>query len=474
LFEGLTEYDPVTLEPVPGVAERWETNDTATRFTFYLRADARWSNGRAVTAQDFVNSWRRALDPATASPNAYLLYRIKNAEAYNTGKQGTRKEDVGVRAIDEFTLEVETDSPTAYFVKLTMCGVFRPVPLEVAEQAGKQWTSPGRIVTNGPFALKEWQLGARIVLERSRSYWDARSVRLERAVFYLAEDANTFLNLYKAGELDTMTSGLLPPYALRVLKDKRDYQSGPYLLSYFLLVNTSRPPLSDRRVREALSLALDRDQICNRVLRAGQKPLTALTPSDFGGLYPRPAGRSFDLSLARTLMAEAGYPDGRRLRFRYVYNAGALHSQVAEAIQAGWREAFPYIAVELVNQNWPVFLDAVRLRDFDIARRSWTADYSDPASFLDMMLSTNANNPTGWANADYDRLITQANTEPNQTVRMQLLAQAEEVLLRDVPIIPIYSSAVSLMTKPYVHGWAANVLDRHPLKFVSVEKPSTD
>jgi oligopeptide transport system substrate-binding protein len=355
-----------------------------------------------------------------------------------------------------------------------MCGVFRPVPAEVVDQFGREWTDPPRIVVNGPFSLKQWQLGTRIVLEKNPLYWDAPGVQLERAVFTLYEDTNTLLNLYKAGELDTMTSGLLPPYYIPLLKSKRDYQSGPYLLSYFLLVNTTRPALKDWRVRYALNLAIDKETICNRVLRAGQKPLATLTPSDFSGLYPRPQGPGFDLSQARRFMNEAGHPNGQGVRLQYVYNASPLHTQIAEAIQSEWRRAFPLINVELVNQQWQVFLNTVRLKDFDIARRSWTADYSDPASFLDTMLSTSVNNPTGWVNANYDRLLNQANTEPNSTTRMQLLAQAEDVLLKDLPIIPIYSSAVSLLTKPYVHGWTANVLDRHPLKFVSVEKASTD
>jgi len=524
LFEGLTEYDPVTLDPIPAVAESWEVDERATRFRFHLRRTARWSNGRSVTAWDFVYSWRRALAPETASPNAYLLYYIKNAEAYNTGKVKVRDrrtgrfltdewgrelmlsadelnrirradvtarplpevqrrlrgvpweavpvgaEDVGVRALDDVTLEVEMETPTAFFLKLTASGVYRPVPREAIERYGRAWTRPEHMVSNGPFRLVEFTPGRRVVLEKNPLYWDAARVRLQRAVFYPYDEATTLLNLYKAGEVDVLVSGLLPPYALRQLREKRDYVSGPYLLSYFLLVNVRRPPLSDWRVRKALALAIDRERLCQRVLAAGQRPSGTLTPSDFQGLYPRPSGIGYDPARARRLLDAAGYPEGRGLRLRFLYNAGALHTQIAEAIEADWRRVFPSIRVELIAQEWQVYLDTVRLGRFDIARRSFSADFSDPTSFLDSMLSTSPNNPTGWANPTYDRLLGQANAEPDPRRRMVLLARAEEVLLGDVPIIPIYSSVASFLLKPYVRGWHANALDRHPLKFVAIER----
>ncbi|MCS6818080.1 MAG: peptide ABC transporter substrate-binding protein [Blastocatellia bacterium] len=526
LFEGLTEYDPVTLDPIPAVAEAWEVNERATRFRFRLRRSARWSNGRPVTAWDFVYSWRRALAPETASPNAYLLYYIRNAEAYNTGKVKVRDRrtgrfltdalgrelmlapeelerirrgdvppearhlhelrrrlsahsweavtlsaaDVGVRALDDVTLEVEMEASTAFFLKLTAIGVYRPVPREVVERYGRAWTRPEHIVSNGPFRLVEFTPGRRVVLEKNPLYWDAARVRLQRAIFYPYDEATTLLNLYKAGELDVLVSGLLPPYALRRLRQKQDYVSGPYLLSYFLLVNVRRSPLSDRRVRRALALAIDRERLCRRLLAAGQQPSGTFTPSDFQGAYPRPSGIGYDPERARQLLAAAGYPEGRGLRFRFLYNTGALHAQIAEALQADWRRIFPFIRVELVNQEWQVYLNTVRLGEFDIARRSFSADFSDPTSFLDSMLSTSPNNPTGWANPEYDRLVQQANAEPDVRQRMALLARAEEVLLDDLPIIPIYSSVTSFLLKPYVRGWYANVLDRHPLKFVAIER----
>ncbi len=526
LFEGLTEYDPVTLEPVPAVAERWDVDARAVRFLFHLRRTARWSNGRPVTAWDFVYSWRRALAPETASPNAYLLYYIRNAEAYNTGKLKVRDrrtgrlvtddsgrdillaqeeldrirkgdvpsgasgsqelsrrlregvweavavtaEDVGVRALDAFTLEVTMEVPTAFFLKLTCSAVYRPVPREAIERHGRAWTRPEHIVTNGPFRLVEFAPGRRIVLEKNPFYWDAARVRLERAIFYPYDDATTLLNLYKAGEVDVLVSGLLPPYALRLLRERRDYVSGPYLLSYFLLVNVRRRPLDDRRVRHALALAVDRERICRRLLAAGQQPLGAFTPSDFHRSYPRPRGVGYDPERARHLLQAAGYPEGRGLRLRFLYNTAELHRQIAEAIQAEWRRVFPQIRVELINQEWQVYLETVRRGDFDIARRSFSADFSDPTSFLDSMLSRSPNNPTGWTNARYDRLVAQANAEPDARRRMELLAQAEAVLLEDMPIIPIYSSVTSFLRKPYVQGWETNVLDRHPLKFVALTR----
>lgn len=509
LFEGLTEYDPQTADPRPALAERWEVNADATQYTFYLRPDARWSNNDPVTAHDFVYSWRRALAPATASPLASMLYPIKRAAGFNQGKSRLRNkttgvyfkdeqgndlvispeefrpprydprqweavpisaEDIGVEAVDPYTLRVTLERPTAYFINLTPHWLFRPVHRPTVERWGREWTKPEHLVTNGPYRLAHWQPGDKLVLHKNPSYREASRVAIERVTLFLAEDTTALLNLYQVGELDTMVSGLLPVQHIPRLRHKRDYVSGPFLSLYYYMMNVTRPPLDNLRVRQALNLGLDRRLICDKLLQAGQRPAHTLTPSDFGGAYPRPTGPSFDAVQAQHLMSQAGYPQGRGLRLRLTFNALDIHRQIAEAIQAQWLDQFPQMQVELVNLEWKVFLDARRQKDFDLALRHWVADYNDPYTFLELMLSDSSNNFTGWRNPNYDRLVRQANAMIDPRQRLNLLAEAERLVLLELPFLPIYEGVTFFLRKPYVRGWETNILDKHPLKFVWIER----
>jgi oligopeptide transport system substrate-binding protein len=303
-------------------------------------------------------------------------------------------------------------------------------------------------------------------LKKNPAYWDADHVKLDQAIFYLTEDTTALLNLYRAGEIDTMISGLLPVQQIPLLRQQDDYVSGPFLSLYHYILNVTKPPLDEREVRQALNLSLNRPQICHRVLQAGQQPAQGLTPGDFGGQYPRPPAPSFELPAAKDLMNRAGYPDGRGLRLRLIFSSLDVHRQIAEAAQAQWRAAFPEIQIELVNMEWQVFRQAREQKDFDLAMRHWTADYNDPYSFLELMLADNSNNLTGWVNPQYDRLIHQANATSVAMQRFYLLGQGERVLLNDLPFIPIYEGVTFFLNKPYVQGWYTNILDKHPLKFV--------
>lgn len=466
LFEGLVEYDPSESDPRPALAESWTTNPEATQFVFSLRRDARWSNGDPVTANDLQYSWRRALDPGTGAAYAFMLFSIRNAKSYHAREPGIREQDLGFRALDDHHFLVQLESPTAYFPRLVAQSVFRPVHRATVESWPGEWTTPERMVTNGPFTLQSWRPADRVILQKNPFYWNARDVALDQAIFYLSTDTYALLNLYKAGEIDTLVTGLLPLPYIRLLRQLRDYQTGPYLATYFYVVNLKRPPLDDLRVRQALSLAVDRSLICEKLMRAGQSPARSLTPTDFDGLYTRPAIDAFDRDRAKRLLAEAGYPEGRGLALSLLFNTSALHSKIAETIQALWRSAFPSIQVELVNEDWQVYLDSLRRGKFDMARRFWTADYDDPTAFLEIMLSSNENNFTGWSSAEYDALLRQASATTDPALRMRLLSRAEGIMLSDLPIIPIYSAVTFFLTKPYVRGWESQKLDRHPLKYV--------
>lgn len=509
LFEGLTEYDPQTAAPIPALAERWEVNDDATEYTFHLKPEARWSNNDPVTADDFVYSWRRALDPATASQYASMLYAIRNAAGFNQQKSRLRNKtsgeffmdefggdvavgsqehlpspldphqwervpltssDVGVDAVDEHTLRVDMQRPTAFFLSITPHWTLRPVHRAAVERWGREWTKPNHIVSNGPYLLAAWQPGEKLVVKKNPAYWGAAGVQIEQATFYLAEDTNALLNLYRVGEIDTMVTGLLPVDDVPLLRQKSDYRSGPFLSLYFYMLNVKRPPLDKKDVRYALNLSLNRRQICDRIVQGGQRPASNLTPSDFGGTYPRPAGHQYDPAQAQRLMSQAGYPNGRGLHLRLSFNSLDIHRHIAEAVQAQWTQVFPQIQIELVNLEWQVFLDARRQRKFDIALRHWTADYNDPYTFLELMVSDSSSNYTGWANPTYDQLVRQANATVDQQLRLKQLAKAERLVLEDLPFIPVYEGVTFFLTKPYLRGWDSNILDKHPLKFVWISR----
>lgn len=470
LFEGLLEYDPAKSELRPALAEHWQSNADSTRFDFYLRKDGRWSNGDPVTAHDFVYSWRRALDPRLDAGLSSLLYPIRNAEVYQAGKLGIHESDVGVHAENDLHLVVELATPAAHFPRLLGNGIFRPVHRLTVEQWGDQWATPEHMVCNGPYVLKEWRRADRIVLSRNPDYWNAAEVELRQATFFLTKDQNALLNLYKAGEIDTLVTGLLPIPYVPTLRRLEDYRTGPYLMSYFYACNVRRPPLDNPRLRRALSLAIDRSAICNQLLRGGQSPAYSLTPSDFGGTYPRPTSGESDPGLARQMISEAGFPAGKGLTLRLLTVSDQLNSNIAQAIQGQWQQAFPQLEVQLLSQEFQVYLDTMHRGDFDLVRRSWTGDYDDPGTFLELLASTSENNVTGWRNADYDEYYRRANTTPSAPERMSLFAKAERILLEDQAVIPLYSGVTLFLTKPYVRGWETNQVDRHPLKYVRLER----
>ncbi len=464
LFEGLVEYDASSSDPRPGVASSWQSNLEATQFTFILRPEAQWGNGDPVTAQDFIYSWRRALNPQSGSSSASLLFVIRNAEAYHNGR--VPEEEVGISALDDHKLQVRLTAPTAHFPRMLAHPVFRPVHPATVERWASRWTEPDHMTSNGPFELQEWRPADRVTLKRNPRYWGTEQVKIDAVVYYLGEDYSALMSLYKAGEIDAFISGLLPLPYIPLLRNLRDYRTGAYLGTYFYAVNVKRPGLRDPRVRKALSLSIDRRSICEGLLRAGQSPAVSFSPSDFDGTYTRPNLVRFDPNLGKRLMAAAGHPDGRGLDLGLYFNTNETHREIAEAIQSQWQTNFPLIQVELINQEWQVFQSGLRRGSYDLARRFWTADYDDPTAFLEIMQSSSSSNYTGWGNADYDRLFAEAGAATDVNHRMELLNRAETILLSELPIIPIYSAVTYFLAKPYIEGWESNKLDRHPVKYV--------
>jgi ABC-type oligopeptide transport system substrate-binding subunit len=468
LFEGLTVPDPRSLEPRPGQAARWETSPDGLVWTFHLRPGLVWSDGTPLGARDFVWSWLRALRPETASRNAGLLDAIAGAAAFNRGltRDPTR---VGLEAPDDTTLVVRLARPVPYLLYLTAYPTWLPVPRHVVERWGERWTRPEQIVSNGAFVLVRWRPNDHFELARNPRYRDPARVRLDRVLAYSIDDLNTATNLYKAGRLDWNTSGYVPSPFVPYLHQYADFRSAPFQSVYFYSLNVTRKPLDDVWVRRALDYAVDREAIARDLLKGTREPWGRLTPQGYPG-YAAPPGIRYDPAQARECLARAGYPGGRGFRkISILFNTSEDHRRIAEAIQAMWTRVLG-IPVELENMEWGATLQATTTLRYDVARRSWIGDYLDPGTFLDIMRGGGGNNRTGWTNAEYDRLLSAAEGDPDPARRLRRFAQAEALLLADGPLIPIYHYATAELVKPYVRGIWSNALDTHPLEEVWIDR----
>ena len=465
LFEGLVTLHPKTLEPVPGVAESWEVSEDQTVYTFHLREDAKWSDGSALTAKDFFDSWKRALDPATGCQYAYMFFAIKGAEQFNK-KQVTSFEEVGVKQVDERTLEVTLTNPCAYFLHQVAFRTLCPVPMKVVEAKGDAWSRQANIVSNGAFKLAEWRPNDKIVMLPNEHYWAKDEVELERLVARPIEDMETAYKLYQTGEIDWMTA--VPAAKVEEIKRNPDYYATPYLGTYFYRFNCTKPPFDDARVRKAFSLALNRESITADILKGGQVPATWFTPELPG--YKPPAGLSESQEEAKKLLAEAGFPEGKGFpEVELLFNTLEAHKQVAEVIVQQWKETLG-VTVKLRNTEWKVYLDLVDKKDYHIARAGWIGDYVDPNTFLDCFVTDGGNNNTGWSNAKYDGLIRAAAAEADPKKRSELFFEAEQILVeQELPILPIYIYVNQGMLRDTVLGWHENVLDSHPFRYISMD-----
>ena len=464
LLEGLTREDAQTLEPRPGQAYRWEISRDGLTYTFHLRPGLRWSDGHPVTAGDFLYSWRRVLDPATAARYSSMLYPVKNAERFNLGALKDA-DSLGLAAPDDSTFVVTLRAPTAYFLYVTQFYTALPVPRWVVEKYGRRWTRPENIVVNGAFRLKDWRQNDHFEFVKNWTYWDAEHVRLAGAIAYTIEELNTNVNLYKAGQLDWCPSGYVPAAFIPYLRGFADFVHGPYQGVQFFSMNVRRPPLDNVWVRRALNLAVDRDAIANDLLKRSRDPWGNIVPSGYPG-YQRPAGIPFDPARARECLAKAGFPGGRGFpKIQILFNTSEDGRRLAEAVQAMWKRELG-IDVELSNQEWGSYLQATIAGKYDIARRSWIGDYLDPNTFLSCWITGDGNNRTGWSSPRYDALLARAADDLDPARRLATLAAAESLELADGPIIPIYHFSTNELVKPYVHGIYRTPLDVHPLTYV--------
>ena len=470
LFEGLTNIDERTSRPVPGVAERWETSTDGLTWTFHLRPDARWSNGDPLTASDFVFSVHRALSPRLASEYAYVLYPLKNAEAFNAGRL-TDFAQVGVRAVDDRTLEFTLARPAPFLAAAASLPAWFPGHRASLERLGRfddrsvPWTRPETMVCNGPFKLAEWSPNNRVVVVRNPDYWDAKNVRLNQIVFYPIENATTQEAAFRAGQLHLTSDVPLTKIDAYRRDHPAELRIDPFLDTAFFRFNVRRAPFTDPRVRQALARALDRTALVRDVLRGGQQPAHCLTPPDTAG-YTARAGIPDDFAAARQLLAAAGFPGGRGFpRVEIQFATLELNQRLLEAVQQMWRRELG-IAVTLANKEQRVWLNDERQLNYDISYAHWIGDYVDPSTYLELFTADGGNNSTGWADPAYDRLVRAAGAELGPARRNELYQQAEARLLDAAPIAPIFFGTRIYLCHPAVRNWYPSLLGVHQYKNV--------
>jgi oligopeptide transport system substrate-binding protein len=471
LFEGLTRNDPVTAAPIPGLAGRWEISPDGCVYTFHLRDNLYWTAGEPITAQDVVYSWRRVLDPQTASEYAGQLFYVKNGEDFNSGKIKDPSR-VGVRALDARTVQVELNQPTAFFLDLCAFQTLSVVPRRVIEEYGEDWMRARPLPASGPYLLDFWRLNDKIRLRKNPFYWDAAHTKSALADYLCLSAPNTALNLYETGQADIIWDrDFLPNELLDVLGKRPDFHAFHYLGTYFIRCNTTQPPFSDPRVRKALALTIDKQRLVDKFLRGGQPVASHLVP-DGTAHYQPASGLGYDPGLARRLLAEAGYPGGKGFpAFSYLFAAssggGMINQKVGVELQQMWEEQLG-IHPALQQMEKSVYIAAQNRLDYDLTSGDWVGDYDDPNTFLDLFRSNNGNNRTGWKNARYDALMRAANRQTDLARRGALLQEAERILVFDeLPIIPLYFFVGSTYYDGHkIKGIYPNILDDHPLNAI--------
>lgn len=558
LYEGLVEYHPKTMEPIPGVAESWKVNGNASEFVFLLRKNARFSNGDPITARDFAYTIRRGLRPELASRVAVLAYEIKNAEAFNNGAAFLRDpktgrfvlaseaaesggaaeqapapvagedaapdtefhrrmhepdrlfvptdekekekafkanpklaalaagkelvpvtaDDVGVEAVDGYTLRITLRQPAPYFMGLIQHQFFRALHEKTIEKYGVNWTKPGNIVCSGTHMLAEHKPYNQLVVVKNPYYWDAATVKLDKIVFYPLDDQTTMMNLYKAGEVDATYNHTVPASWLKAgVREARDYMDAPENASIYWQINTTAKPMDDKRVRRAFAIAIDRDAL--EKFRVVSKASSVFVPSGILHGYPSPKGYDFDVEGAKRLLADAGYKDasGKYDPSKFpagtvevIYNTSESNRQVAEFVQAQWKQNLG-LTIGLRAVEWKSFLNTRSKLEYKgfAGGAGWVGDYMDPYTYLGLFAVEGGDNGTGWFDQKFVGMLNAANREPDQAKRYAMLSKAEEYLLDEAPVIPLTKPATSWMKKPYVKGMYPNPATLHAWKYVYIE-----
>ncbi len=469
--EGLVGYTP-TGELIPAAAERWEVNEDGTTYTFYLRPEARWSNGDPVTAGHFVFALRRLVDPATAAFYAQFLEDVVNASDIVAGEKAP--ETLGVEAGDDLTLKLYLDRPTPYVLSLlTHPSTFPVHPGSVAEH-GDAFARPGRLLSNGAYVLEDLKPGSVVSLTRNEHYWNNARTSIDRVTYHILTEDMAELNRYRAGELHI--TSIVPADAFESVKQQYADQLrvAPSLGVYYYGYNLTKAPFRNApELRQALSMAIDRDVLVEKILGRGEKPAYSWVPPGISNYEP-PVMSFTSLTqeernnVARRLLAEAGYGPDNPLEFELRYNTSDMHRRIAVAVQGMWRDALG-VEATLVNEEFQVLLANMRAREItQVFRSSWLGDYNDAHTFLSIMQSDSSSNMPGYASLDYDALMDRAAAQADLESRRRYLEEAERELLADHAVIPLYFYVRQHLVSPAVRGWGDNILDYHYSQHLSL------
>jgi len=471
LFEGLVVQDPKG-NVAPGVAESWSVSEDGLSYRFTLRANAKWSNGEPVTAGDFVYSLRRIEDPKVNSQYAEVLYPIKNAQEVNTGKLEVTA--LGVAAPDPRTVEITLKAPTPYFLHLLTHHTAMPVNERNVARFGEEWVKPGNMVSNGAYVLDDVKPNAHVKIVKSPNYWNAANVSIDAVVFDPSADRAAVLRRYRAGELDIIRD--LPNDQLAWLRQNmpKELHVAPRAAIAYFSFNTAKPPLNDVRVRQALAMAINREVLVEKITLAGELPAYGFVP-DGTANYTSPNVSWAKMSpadretAAIKLVTEAGYGPRKPLSIKLAYITSENNKRIMVAIAAMWKKLG--INVELVNTEFKVHLANLRQGDFEVGSAVWIADYDDAQNFLFLSeTSTKQQNFSRFSNPDYDRLMAEASVTSDQKKRAQLMQQAETILLREMPVLPLYFYVSKNLVSTKVKGWEENLMNIVYVKNLSFVK----
>jgi oligopeptide transport system substrate-binding protein len=476
LFEGLARLDPKTARPIPGLAERWDISPDGLVYTFHLRTNLLWSTGEPITADDAVYSWIRTLAPATASDYAGQLFYMKGAENFNAGKTKDASL-VGIHALDKFTVQIELNHPALFFLDICAMPLTYVVPRQTIEKYGDRWLMAKPLPVSGPYELVYWRLNDKVRLEKNPRYWDATNTQSDIIDILPIGSPSTAFNLYEQDAVDIIwDKETVPAELLDVLRKRPDVHPFNYLATYWVSFNVTRKPFDDPRVRKALALAVDRNRLVEKITRGGEQPTSHLVPEGTAN-YTSPEGLDYDPALAKKILAEAGYPDGKGFpRFEYIFNASSgggakIHEDIAIELQQMWHDTLG-INMDLRQVEWKVWLSSTAHLDYDLGRGDWIGDYDDANTFLALFQSNSGNNRTGWKNARYDALMEEANEQTDLKKREEFFQQAESILIHDqLPIIPLYIYAGINYYHTNIQGIYQNILDDHPLNYIKKIKP---
>lgn len=465
IMDGLTHFDYADpeLKPIPGLAEKWESDKSAKVWTFELRKGVKWTDGVEFEAKHVLDAWERLLNPKTASEYSYFLYNIKNAKAYNE-KKVTDFAQVGVKALDKYKIEVTLDTPVSFFPSMLVHHSTHPIRIDVIEKHGEAWTQPKNFVGLGAYKLKEWEHDEAILLERNDDYYGEKA-KTKYVLMRMITEQSSAVNAFDANELDIVPE--IPSNDINFLRERPEYRKVPSLFLQYYGFNIKQAPFDDLNIRKAVSHAIDRAEIV-KILNKDDTAGSSWIPNGMAG-YDANMGLKFDVTKAKEFLMKSKYPN-KVPKITITYNTNENHKRVAENVQAQLKRNLG-IDVEIQNEEWKVYLSKLKTkRGYSIFRMGWVADYPDADNFLNLLTGYSANNHTNWKSAKFDQLINQGVGELDQSKRMKIYTEAQQILLHeDVPVLPLFYSSRQYLVNKRIKGFQLNSLDHKVYSKVSVE-----